>query len=138
MIIQYCSDLHLEFPENDKYVTKNLIKPVGDILILAGDLVTFSTMSKRQHFFDYIADNFEVTYWIPGNHEYYGSDISERSGTFQEKIRNNIFLVNNSDFVYGNTRFIFSTLWSAISEMNKINVENAISDFKFICNIIKT
>ncbi|MEP6726552.1 MAG: metallophosphoesterase, partial [Bacteroidota bacterium] len=132
MTIQYCSDLHLEFPENHKYVTNNPIEPIGDILVLAGDIVSFAAMSKRQNFFDYIADNFETTYWIPGNHEYYDSDISERSGTFEEKIRDNIFLVNNHSFVHGKTRLVFSTMWSAISEMNKWKVENYISDFRAI------
>ena len=33
MKIQYCSDLHLEFEENKKFLKQNPIKPVGDILI---------------------------------------------------------------------------------------------------------
>jgi predicted phosphohydrolase len=132
MIIQYCSDLHLEFPENYKYITNSPLQPVGDILVLAGDIVSFAVMHKRQNFFDWLAGNFEMTYWIPGNHEYYDSDINERSGTFQEKIRENVLLVNNCSFVHGSTRLICSTLWSAISEPNTWKVENYISDFKVI------
>jgi predicted phosphohydrolase len=132
MIIQYCSDLHLEFPENHKYISNNPIKPVGDILILAGDILAFCMMDKRKNFFDYIADHFAVTYWIPGNHEYYDSDISERSGALNEKIRDNIFLVNNNARIHGSTRIILSTLWSKISEVNQWRIENYISDFKAI------
>lgn len=129
MIVQYCSDLHLEFPENLKYVTKNPLAPVGDLLLLAGDIVSFAVMERRKDFFNYLSDHFALTYWIPGNHEYYDADISERSGTLLEKIRESVFLVNNHIAVHGNTRFIFSTLWSSISETNRSRIENHISDF---------
>ncbi|MEO5683981.1 MAG: metallophosphoesterase [Chitinophagaceae bacterium] len=132
MIIQYCSDLHLEFPENHKYISNNPLEPVGEVLVLAGDIVAFAAMHKQRAFFDYIADNFATTYWIPGNHEYYDADISERSGTLHEKIRDNIFLVNNNAFMHGNTKFIFSTMWSAISEAHRWRIENYISDFRAI------
>lgn len=52
-------------------------------------------MDKRRDFFNYISHNFKLTYWLPGNHEYYYSDASERSGYIDEKIRGNVFLVNN-------------------------------------------
>jgi len=132
MTVQYCSDLHLEFPENQKWVANNPIEPFGNILILAGDIVSFAAMGKRQYFFDYVADNFEITYWIPGNHEYYDSDIAKRTGAFQEKIRENIFLVNNQAIVHDETKFIFSTMWSAISELNQWKIGNYISDFRTI------
>ena len=95
MILQYCSDLHLEFSQNEAYVKANPIKPIGDILILAGDVTLFTRIDRHRDFFDYISDHFEATYWIPGNHEYYQSDISNRSGSFEEKIRNNVSLINN-------------------------------------------
>jgi len=47
MKLQYCSDLHLEFPENKKYILKNPIKPKAEILVLAGDIVLFATMDRE-------------------------------------------------------------------------------------------
>jgi hypothetical protein len=107
MKIQYCSDLHLEFKENKHYLSENPIKPVGDVLLLAGDIVPFALMKKYDAFFDYVADNFETTYWIPGNHEYYHYDFADKCGSFQEKIRNNVLLINNMAVDHNDVRFYF-------------------------------
>ncbi|WP_319231074.1 metallophosphoesterase [Draconibacterium orientale] len=134
MIIQYCSDLHLEFPENKKFLIENPIIPVGEILILAGDIVPFRVMHEHSDFWNYISSNFKNVYWIPGNHEYYYFDIKERLGSFVENIRDNILLVNNTSFVHNKTRFIFTTLWTAISEAKKFMIQQGLSDFRVIRN----
>ena len=58
MNIQYCSDLHIEFPKNKAFLKENPIQPVGDILIIAGDLVPFAVIDKHKDFFNYCADHF--------------------------------------------------------------------------------
>lgn len=132
MIIQYASDLHLEFPENKNFLKINPLKPVGDILILAGDIVPFAVMDKHKDFFKYVSDHFKTTYWIPGNHEYYYFDASTKCGTLNEKIRNNVFLVNNIAILHENINFIFSTLWSKISPAHEWQIEHGVSDFHVI------
>ncbi|MGC1244306.1 MAG: metallophosphoesterase [Chryseosolibacter sp.] len=94
MTFQYCSDLHLEFPINKKYLKANPIKPEGEILLLAGDIIPFAEIEKENDFFNFLSDSFEHTYWIPGNHEYYRSDISERTGAFHGRIRSSVSLLN--------------------------------------------
>ena len=132
MRIQYCSDLHLEFQDNKKFLTDNPIDVAGEVLLLPGDIVPFSLIDRQKEFFDFISDHFEITYWLPGNHEYYHGDLKDRSGSFQEKIRSNIHLVNNTTVEYKKVRFIFSTLWSSISPGNQRQIQQGMSDFQAI------
>ena len=132
MKIQYCSDLHLEFRENKNFLEQHPIKPIGDILLLAGDVVPFTLMEKHKDFFNYVSDNFETTYWIPGNHEYYHFDLAKKCGILNENMRSNVHLVNNISIEKDATRFIFSTLWSKINPNNQWQIERGMSDFQVI------
>ena len=132
MIIQYTSDLHLEFPENEEFLKANPLEPKGDILLLVGDIVPFAVMNKYDDFFSYLSDNFQTTYWIPGNHEYYYFDVAKKSGTLNEKIRSNVFLVNNQVVTHDNIVIILCSLWSEISPANRWQVEKGMSDFHVI------
>ena len=132
MKIQYCSDLHLEFPENRKFLSRNPLKPLGDVLVLAGDVVTFRELEKARDFIDFVSDHYSAVYWVPGNHEYYGSDISETPSPLRENIRQNVFLVNNQIVVHGGIRFVFTTLWSRISPLLEWDLQRSLSDFSAI------
>lgn len=131
MKIQYCSDLHLEFPDNKEYILDNPIEPIADILILAGDIVLFKIMDDHKDFFDYISRHFKMTFWIPGNHEYYYYQ-ADNSGFLDTKIRENVFLVNNCVKEVFGVNLIFSTLWSNISQARRWTIQQAMSDFKVI------
>lgn len=80
------------------------------MLILAGDIIPFAHIDKHNDFLEYVSDNFEVTYLVPGTHEYYHFDLAQKTGSFQSSIRENIFLVNNITRTTSGVRFMFSTL----------------------------
>ena len=72
MKIQYASDLHLEFSENYSFLKRNPLKPVGDILVLAGDIGYLNDDNYRSHsFWDWASDNFSQVIVVVGNHELY-------------------------------------------------------------------
>jgi predicted phosphohydrolase len=130
--LQYCSDLHLEFENNSRQMNKHPLIPSADVLLLGGDIVPFANMERFNYFFDWVADNYKSAYWIPGNHEYYHSDINERTGPLHEQIRKNVFLVNNNTIAIGDTELICSTMWSKIDPMNEWAITRAMSDFHII------
>lgn len=132
MKIQYASDLHLEFRQNKEFIKANPLVPNGDVLVLAGDIVPFAVMDKVKDFFSYVSDNFQTTYWVPGNHEYYHFDAATKSGVLFENIKSNVFLVNNSAVLHQDSKLIFSTLWSNISPANQWQLERGLSDFQVI------
>lgn len=136
MNFQYASDLHLEFAQNKKALSKKPILPVAEILLLAGDIMPLSEIEKYQDFLNYISDHFKMTYWLPGNHEYFGVDMADWTNPFEESIRPNIVLLNNKTIhledSIGPIQLVFSTLWSHIpTELNEIMAKRML-DFRQI------
>jgi len=134
MRIQYCSDLHLEFEHNNKYIVEKPLTVCGDILILAGDIVPILDEYFTNFFFDFISENYKKVFWVPGNHEFYHTDIAAFSKSFKINLKNNITIVNNIEFIYEGVQFIFGTLWSNISSKNEKHIEEGVSDFECISN----
>jgi predicted phosphohydrolase len=132
MKIQYCSDLHLEFPQNRNYLMQNPLKPLGEILLLAGDILPFRLRSEPCEFLDFAADNFETTYWIPGNHEYYHYDMGKYYSAILENVRSNVVLVNNHSISHKQLKLVCGTLWSTIQEQSEWVVSQSVNDFHLI------
>ncbi len=132
MQIQYCSDLHLEFDLNKRFLQENPLPINGEILILAGDIILLKEEYLKHPFFDFVSDNYEMVFWVPGNHEYYKSDIKQYRNRNEIKVRKNVFWVNNCVKSYKNVCFLFSTLWSRINSKNEAIIEQRYADFKHI------
>ena len=77
MIIQYASDLHLEFGMNSRYMQVYGLAEGGDVLLLAGDIGYLERRRIEQNpFFDWCSRHFREAVIVPGNHEYYRDPIA--------------------------------------------------------------
>ena len=132
MRIQIASDLHLEFPENRRWLEENKLIPSGEVLILAGDIVALKYKEKAQLFYDYVRPHFKQIISIFGNHEFYHGKIDFAYPTYLKKMAENHVLINNKIFVYQNVKFICSTLWSAIPDKDREEIENRMNDYHII------
>ncbi len=136
MVIQYSSDLHLELADNARYLAQHPIEPVGEVLILAGDITTLSVLDTRRAMppvFKGLSKQFKRVFWISGNHEFYQSwDASVLDKPLCQAILPNVFLLNNTALEYGGVRFIFTTLWSEIGELDGMPIQSNMSDFQLI------
>lgn len=130
--IQYCSDLHLEFDKNSTFLKKHPLKVSGEVLVLAGDIVPLHDEHFRHPFFSFLADHYEQVFWVPGNHEFYHKDMMDYSSSFEIDLRSNIKLLHNKAPRYKEVRFVCSTLWSNISDVNARLLESSVSDFHCI------
>ena len=132
MLIQYISDLHLEFTANQQWLNENPILPKGDILIIVGDTSYLGSDFGKLKLWNYLSKSFRQTYVLPGNHEYYGGyDVSTNLESTKEAIRRNVWLVNNYVVSLPEVRLIFATLWSRI-ERNVADILLGVNDFRRI------
>lgn len=139
MKIRYLSDLHLEFIEPNKiskFITKIPPGVDNEVCILAGDIGN-PYESNYDSLMIYISENFEKTYVIAGNHEYYNEikTMDETKTYLKEYFKkfNNITFLDDNFEIYNDHCFIGTTLWSKITNPRyKINDVHYIPDFDYI------
>lgn len=126
MIIQYISDIHLEFLRKEviqKLVSS--IRPQAEICILAGDIG--NPLHKNGHYNTFLLDiskKFKKTFVIAGNHEFYGNHVNETKLSLKNICNeiHNVSFLDNSFEDYNGFRFIGSTQWTKIhNPQYKIN-----------------
>jgi predicted phosphohydrolase len=131
MKIQYASDLHLEFPDNYSYLKRNPIKPVGDILVLAGDIGYLNDDNYVHHpFWDWASDSFSQVIVAVGNHELYKYyDLAKIPQGLVFSIKENVKCYYNGVVRTDNIDIIVSTLWAKIRPEDAYPTEQAVTDF---------
>lgn len=137
MKIQFASDLHLEFHENSRWLKEHPLIPVGEILVLAGDIGYLGDNMYTQHpFWEWCSENFKQTIVVPGNHELYKSfDINELHEGWELEIRSNVKAVYNRVIHFDeDIDLILSTLWSHIYPHEAYFTEHGVTDFRRIRN----
>ena len=133
MKIQYASDLHLEFAENKSFIEHGGIEPVGDVLVLAGDVSYLGDRKTwKRPFWDWCAEHFRETFVVPGNHEFYGGyDIGRTVADFELEVRSNVRYLNNRSVVLGDTELFFTTLWTKIDPTRLWTVQQGMNDYRY-------
>ena len=107
MLIQILSDLHVEFDGN----LIPALAPDAELIILAGDLAPVHTrrvgdVARRWAGADHIL-------YVPGNHEFYGSDIEVAQRELARQcVEHGVTLLDRSAVTIDNMRFIGATLWT--------------------------
>ena len=131
MKIQYASDLHLEFSDNYSYLKRNPLKPVRDILVLAGDIGYLNDDNYCNHpFWDWASDNYSEVIVAVGNHELYKYyDLVKMPQGLVCSIRNNVQCYYNAVVQIDDIDFIVSTLWAKIRLEDAWQTERSVSDF---------
>ena len=132
MKIQYASDLHLEFADNRNDIDGGGIEPVGDVLVLAGDVSYLGDRNMmKKRFWDWCAEHFKEAFIVPGNHEFYGGfDIGRTMADIELEIRPNVRYLNNRSIVLGEIELFFTTLWTKISPLHMWEIQMGMNDFK--------
>ncbi len=145
MKIAYGSDIHLEIN------ARNFELVDADVLILAGDICLIDQLRlgykdtkvgdwSRQFFIDVSAKYNKVIY-IPGNHDYWESDLSHVVGIFYEFCyENGIKNINFNPFgaeMIDDVKFVFATLWTDYKNEDPLIMWDAktyMNDFNWIMN----
>ena len=132
MKIQYASDLHLEFAENLSFIERGGMEPVGDVLVLAGDVSYLGDRKMwKWPFWDWCAEHFRETFVVPGNHEFYGGfDIGRTLTDYIQDVRPNVHYLNNESVVLEDVELFFTTLWTKIDPLKLWSVQQRMNDFR--------
>lgn len=119
MLIRAASDLHLEFFRQpitqlaDNFLPRD-DRDIESVLVLAGDITP--NISQLRDFLSICCARFLHVIYVPGNHEYYRSEMFE----WQKQARAELERLNGLSFALdfpgtyrlNGVRFAFCTLWS--------------------------
>jgi len=142
MLIRYCSDLHLEgFSGTPEHQANHFLpqdyRDSSAVLVLAGDIC--SRMEVLIDFLAHVEHRFLKVIYVPGNHEYYNSEMCSWNREFRNAARatlsNTYFAAGTVEYcTIQNVDFIFTTLWAdgGKSYREETNVATAIADFRYI------
>lgn len=114
---QIVSDLHIE---HNILNPLELITPVSDILILAGDIGSLYKMDQLTLFITGVCKMFKLIIYIPGNYEYYTIEgykpLSQEVLTDRlyglTVLNSNLHILNRESIIIGDVCIIGATLWS--------------------------
>ena len=129
--VQYASDIHLV---NEGVSFSSLLKPCGNVLILAGDIGDPKTNVMKK-FLKWCSNRWECVLFVPGNGEYYGETYESGNLILETLCREQgIKLLSNNVCVFERVKVVVlgTTLWSHIPINRTCDVRIAINEFQCI------
>lgn len=133
MQIDVISDIHLtHFRDHGADFVASWI-PQGEILVLAGDVGEYHWWQMGLDKLRTLCENYQHTLFVPGNHDYYGTSLSEGDARFEEvagKIEGFHFL-NRQILRIDGVSFAGTTLWFRDTEDNRRH-SRYLNDFRLI------
>ncbi len=138
MQIKLLSDLHLEACEKGGAFHPG----EGDVLILAGDILTAHHLRKKgelnriySDFLNESVKNYNHVIYVMGNHEHYGYHLDSTFRTLKEHIPDTIHLLENDKVFIEDWVFIGMTMWTDFNNENPSDmfaVKQMMNDFHTI------
>jgi UDP-2,3-diacylglucosamine pyrophosphatase LpxH len=142
MLIRYCSDLHLEGFQDTPARQETVFLPhdprdCDAVLVLAGDICSKQAMLVE--FLVQVESRFKKVIYVPGNHEYYGSEMCAWNREFRKaaraKLTNVYCAAGTVEYcTISGIDFIFCTGWAdgGRTYQEEMCVATAVSDFRYI------
>ena len=144
MKFDYCSDLHLDLFENSsdkeiiKYISKKLHKENrGDYIIIAGDIASNNIEYKRlyQILDKWCSENYQMTFVVLGNHDYYGGDLETSAKNVQKWMPSTVVLDFRVSpyFILDDVVLVGTTMWTDVSDAYKgLFIRSQLNDYRAI------
>ena len=132
LLVQIFSDIHIEI-----WGRLPIIPVKAKYLILAGDICQLNH-PQFYIFLDYCSKNWEKTFYIPGNHEYYSRKKNMNELEFEYKYRieeryKNIYYLNDSFIQLDDEINIYgTTFWTIPPFYSKYEAKLYINDYNYI------
>lgn len=124
MKLYIVSDLHVD---HEPFMPPKKAIEEADVLIFAGDIANKNRgIDYLNNIFDYFEGK-QIIY-VLGNHEYY----SENYPLKFKNVPDNIRILNNNYWEYGEMTFLGTTLWSDIKPYVDFSIAQYMGDFKHI------
>src|SRR5215831_17454804 len=115
MRVQVLSDLHFEFDRDRGEAFALGVPVVGDVLVLAGDIIPLRKPDEVRRIFGWFCGRFPQVVFVPGNHEYYKTRPAEVNALLADCAPQfaNLHVLNPGIATIGGARFVGATLWFA-------------------------
>jgi len=113
MRIQPVSDLHLEFDEDHGKRYAQTLPVLGDVLVLAGDILPIRRPPHVREMLGWFCHRFPRVLYVPGNHEYYKTSPAAAWALLTSCARDfpNLSLLDGAVAEIDGARIVGATLW---------------------------